>query len=174
MKKILLTILIFSIVPSFADGDNDGVYLGIQGGYGLNNNQLTNVNQQNNNLTFNSDAALRATFGIKVDSYFGFEVSYDNGAITQGNNSNIDLMLNYYQEISNKWDLVYQIGPYYNFQVSNVGIAGAFGAHYYITPSTKFTITDIIYVNPSINSNYNSIQPYLLSNQVLAGLQWSF
>lgn len=175
MRRLLILPLILLSAFAYAsdsDGDGNGVYVQIQGGPGLTNSQIEN---SLNNTSFFTDAAIRATFGVKVDSYFGFEIAYDNSALTTaGGNSAVDIMLSYYMDLSRNWDMQFLFGPYYDFALSNVGIAGGVSFNYYLTNNTQLTLSDLVYINPSVSSNFNQVAPYLLSNQPLVGIKYTF
>lgn len=164
--------MLLSPVIAFANGNDDGVYIGISSGYGIANT----LNPMDNWASFDSGLAGRVDFGSRIDTSFGFEIGYSQASILNNNPTgyNLDVLLNYYQETNSRWNLIYGVGPFYNSAVAGVGVLFNFGTEYYFSKSVAWTMGEYLYINPNVQGNYNSISPYLLNNIVTTGFKFNF
>lgn len=167
-RKVLILLSLFSTF-SFADSDT-GLFLGIQAGNGLTNISSTS---SNSNFQANNDFAYRIDLGSKIDNYFGIEAGYSTPNASLQNNYLVDVLLNYYMQTNNKFDIIWGVGPYYTSDLSAVGVAGSFGLNYNFAKDVAVTFSNYLYINPSVPGDKSgSVSNYLQNNTTMLGLRF--
>jgi len=137
------------MAPSAVSSSDTGVYLGIEGGYGLTN--WKNLEKLTGGFKISNDNGVvgRAFLGYDINRYFATEVGYSYffNKVKAGNDEgslktqNVDLMLKLKAPVVDNFDLYAKIGGNYlmskgdDISVKNFNVAFGAGADYSITPN---------------------------------------